>query len=46
MSPLSLIESLTMVELLIMGFIAANTLLSGAFVVQRGVEKYAAARGK
>ena len=46
MSPLSLVEGLSLVELLIMGFIAANMLLSGAYLVQRGVEKYAAARGK
>lgn len=42
MTAMTLIESLSLVEMLIYGFIGVNMLLSGSFLVHRSVQKLGA----
>lgn len=46
MVTLSFIESLTLIEMLIFGFIGSNFTIAGAFMVQCGVRKFSAASPK
>lgn len=46
MNALTLIQSLSLVEFLIVGFIAANLLLSGAYLVQCGFARRAEGEGE
>ena len=44
MTLLNLIENMSLVELLICGFIGGNMFLSGSFLIQCGVKRYSTAQ--
>jgi len=46
MSVVSLVQSLSLVEMMIYGFIAGNMLLSGFYLVQIGFQKRAEMKGE